>query len=189
MRRAVFVALFALMACSPKGEFRVCESTWHGESCRHFESAEEASEATGREAEAERAKSIKTAKSLPFDYAACSGQVLAMELREGQHSPDDAVYVSVFEADPGRASLEMLSALRPNTHPRSSTPTQGDGLSPAPGWRYNLFEMRARSLHRGYEAYVSYYCGALCAGSYRYRLEKDGNSCKVVSREQFGPVS
>jgi len=40
-----------------------------------------------------------------------------------------------------------------------------------------------------FEATVSYYCGPLCAGTYSYRIEQDGSSCKVVSREQFGPVS
>jgi hypothetical protein len=120
---------------------------------------------------------------MDVDRQSC-GSVVLLDFLTHQNiaplDPETTIYVSVLTKDPTEATLESLRLIHRKTLPQSAINTNQSGAAPIPGWSFQISEVWRPT--REYEATANLYCGNACAGTWYYRLKKDGSSCKVLSR-------
>lgn len=124
-----------------------------------------------------------------IDLQSCGGVVLSdflLHQNIARPGSETTIYVSVLNKDPSEDVLEGLRLIHSKTLPRSATYKSQNGGTPVPGWSVEVSEVWRPA--REYEATANLYCGNVCAGTWYYKLEKDGASCKVLSR-RYGTIA
>lgn len=140
-----------------------------------------------RKQAAEFANQRRYAEALPFDYRDLVHALLVEYIRSTSlPGADHQYFVTVFGGDVDAALTAKLQASGLEVLPGSAwNPNEGPPQSDRSGSRVKLHVAELEQVAADtFTIRIGYYCGPRCAASEQCKLQKNGSSWRIVSRQQ-----